>query len=131
MKRMVRILVGLIVLAIIGGNAKAQTEKRILFAKGKSSAAVKDTTGSLGVLYVVGAKSGQKLVLDLSPASKVGIRVEFDGSYGEMVLLRVKKGGHYEIGLEESGDYTIFVGSINNLPIRFSLTVKISKLTDI
>jgi hypothetical protein len=61
----------------------------------------------------------------------VGIRVEFDGSYGEMVLLRESKGGHYEIGLEESGDYRIFVGSNNNLPVRFSLTVKFSKLTDI
>ena len=131
MKRIVRILVGLVALAIIGGNAKAQTEKRIQFAKGKSSAVVKDTTGGFGIVYVVGAKSGQKLVLDLTPASKVGIRVEFDGLLGEMVLLREEKGGHYEIGLEESGDYRIFVGSINNLPIRFSLTVKISKLADI
>ena len=131
MKRIVRILIGLVALAIIGGNAKAQTTKRIQFAKGKSSAVVKDTTGGFGVTYVVAAKSGQKLVLGLTPAAKVGMRVEFDGSYGEMVLLREAKGGHYDIGLEESGDYTIFVGSINNLPVRFSLTVKLSKLTDI
>lgn len=131
MKRIVRILIGLIALAILGGNAKAQTEKRIQFAKGKNSAVVKDTTGRFGVFYVIRAESGQKLVLDLSPASKAGIRVEFDGSYGEMVLLREEKGGHYEIGLEESGDYRIFVGSINNLPARFSLSVKVSKLKDI
>lgn len=131
MKRIVRIFVGLIAMAIMSGNAKAQTEKRILFAKGKSSAVVKDTTGGYGANYVIRAESGQKLVLDLSPTTKVGIKVEFDGTYGEMVLLREEKGGHYEIGLEESGDYTIFVGSINKMPIRFNLTVRISKLADI
>jgi len=131
MKGVVRILVGLIAMAIIGGNAEAQTTKQIQFAKGKSSATVRDTTGRNGSIYVVRGKSGQKLVLDLSPVKQIGIKVEFDGTYGEMVLLREEKGGHYEIGLEESGDYTIFIGPISHLPIRFVLTVKISKLADI
>ncbi len=131
MRKVARILIGLIALAIMGGNADAQAEKRIQFAKGKSSAVVRDTTGGYGVIYVVSARSGQKLVLGLLPAARVGIRVEFDGSYGEMVLLREPKGGHYEIGLEESGDYRIYVGSLNNMPVRFSLTVRISKLADI
>ena len=67
----------------------------------------------------------------LPPASKVGIKVGFDGTYGEMVLLREEKGGHYKIGLEQSGDYTIFIGSNNNFPAGFTLTVKVKKMADI
>ena len=128
---MVRTFLILAAMAAIGAAVNAQAQKRIEFVKGKSSAVVSGTTGRFGVYYLVNAKSGQKLVLDLSPASTVGIKVEFDGTYGEMVLLREEKGGHYEIGLEESGDYTIFIGPISHLPIRFVLTVKISKLADI
>lgn len=118
------------IVLIYGVQANAQSPKRIQFAKGKSSVVVK-TTGSYGVTYVVRAKSGQKLVLDLTPVSKVGIKVETNGTYGEMVLLREERGGVYEIGLEESGDYTIFIGSNNNKSISFTLTVKITKLADI
>jgi hypothetical protein len=118
-------------MAAIGAAANAQAQKRIEFAKGKTSAVVSGVTGRYGVNYVVYARSGQKLVLDLSPALAVGTKVEFDGTYGGMVLLREQKGGHYEIGLEESGDYTIFIGSINNKPARFRLAVKTKKLADI
>jgi hypothetical protein len=111
--------------------AQDQTPIRIQFAKGKSAAVVKGTTGRYGVTYVVRAKSGQKLVLNLTPASKVGIKVETERADGLMVLLREERGGTYEVGLEESGDYTIFVGSTNNTPVAFTLTVKITKLADI
>lgn len=114
-----------------GVEIKAQASTRIRFAKGKISATVKGNTGSYGVSYVVRAKSGQKLVLNLTPASKVGIKVETDGAYGESVLLREERGGTYEVGLEESGDYTIFVGSTDNKPVSFNLTVKITKMADI
>lgn len=114
-----------------GVQANAQTPIRIQFAKGKSSAVVKGTTGSYGVTYVVRARSGQKMVLNLTPTSKVGIKVETESADGEMVLLREEKGGTYEIGLEENGDYTIFIGSTDNKPVSFTLTVKITKLSDI
>ena len=114
-----------------GAEAKAQSAKRIQFAKGKTSATVKGNTGSYGVTYVVRAKSGQKLVLSLTPASKVGIKVETTGRYGEMVLLNEERGGSFEVGLEESGDYTIFVGSTDNKPVSFVLTVKIARLADV
>ena len=81
--------------------------------------------------YVVRAKSGQKLVLDLTPTKQVGIEVETGGETGQMVLLREEQGGSYEVGLEETGDYTIFIGSKNNQPVTFTLTVKITKLIDI
>jgi hypothetical protein len=110
-------------------NASAQT--RIQFEKGKSSATVKASTGSGGVYYVVRAKSGQKMVVTLTPASNLGIKVETDGADGQQVLLREERGGTYEVGLEESGDYSIFVGSINHRSVAFTLTVKIVKMTDI
>jgi hypothetical protein len=128
---MVRTFLILAAMAVIGAAANTQAQKRIEFVKGKSAAVVSGTTGRYGVSYVVYARSGHKLVLDLSPALAVGIKVEFDGTYGEMVLLREQKGGHYEIGLEESGDYTILIGSINNNPSGFGLAVKIKKLADI
>src|SRR5215813_642753 len=87
---------------IYGTQAKAQAPKRIQFAKGQSSAVIKGTTGNYGVTYVVRAKSGQKLVLNLTPTSNIGIKVETIGAEGEMVLLREEKGGTYEIGLEEN-----------------------------
>jgi hypothetical protein len=114
-----------------GLQAAAQNPTRIRFAKGKSSAVVSGSTGTYGVTYIVRARSGQKLVLNLTPALKVGIKVETTGTDGQMVLLREEKGGFYEVGLEESGDYTIFVGSTNNKPVSFSLSVKITKLADI
>lgn len=132
MKR-IAILISLLIGFVItyGSVAKAQTIKRIEFAKGKSSATVKGNTGSYGMTYVVRAKSGQMLILTLAPTSKVGIKVETAGRDGNAVLLREEKGGTYEVGLEESGDYTIFIGSTNNKPVPFTLTVKIRKLADI
>lgn len=132
MKKVMILSLLLVSFALICTESKAQTTKRIEFAKGKNSAVVKGTTGIYGVTYVVRAKSGQKLVLNLTPAAKVGIKVETnDGRYWQKVLLREERGGIYEIGLEETGDYTIFVGSTGKQPASFTLTVKITKMTDI
>lgn len=132
MKKIVGLSLVLMTLAFIGGiQVKARSPKRIQFAKGKTSATVKGSTGAYGVTYVVGAKCGQKLILNLAPAQKVGIKVETRGRFGETVLLREERGGSYEVGLEESGDYTIFIGSTDNKPVSFSLTVKITNMTDI
>jgi hypothetical protein len=67
----------------------------------------------------------------LTPRSGLGIKVETEGIYGHAVLLREEHGGTFEVGLEESGDYTIFLGSINGKPAPYTLTVKIVKMTDI
>ena len=109
----------------------AQPPKRIEFAKGRNAAVVQGGTGAYGKTYVVRAQGGQKIVLTLTPRTGVGLKVETTGTYGEQVLLREERGGTYEIGLEETGDYTIFLGSINGRPAAFSLTVKIVKMTDI
>ena len=111
--------------------ARAQSPIRIRFAAGRSSAVVKGNTGAYGITYVVRARSGQKLVFDLLPASGVGIKVETNGRFGRTVLLRETRGGHYELGLEESGDYTIFIGSDDHKAVAFTLTVKTNKLADI
>jgi hypothetical protein len=130
-KKIMRALLLVVSVAICVGLVPAQTEQRIQFAKGQSSAVVKGTTGSYGASYVVRAKSGQKLILKLAPTSGVGIKVETDGRFGHMVLLREETGGTYEVGLEETGDYTIFIGSTGDKSVSFTLTVKITKMTDI
>ena len=112
-----------------GGDALAQTAKRIQFAKGKSSATVKGNTGNYGVSYTIRARGGQKLVLDLAPARGVGIKVT--NADGSEVLLREERGGFFEVGLETGGDLTIFVGATGNRPAAFTLTVRITNMTDI
>jgi hypothetical protein len=112
-------------------NTNGQEPTRIQFAKGKTSATVQGATGNNGKYYVVRARGGQKIILTVTPRSGVGVKVETNGSHGEQVLLREERGGIYEVGLEESGDYTIFLGSTNGKSAAFTLTVKIVKMTDI
>ena len=112
-------------------SVQAQQPVRIEFAKGKISKVITGNTGSYGTTYVVRARSGQKIVLKLLPTSSVGIKVEHDGRFGQQLLLRETRGGTYEVGLEESGDYTIFIGANSNRPSAFTLTVSIVKLTEI
>ena len=119
------------VLTLWSTEVRAQTPKRIEFAKGKSSATVQGTTGQNGAAYLVRARSGQKLVLTLTPRSGVGIKVETIGRFGDMVLLREERGGTYEVGLEESGEYTIFVGTTSGKSAAFTLSVRIVRMTDI
>jgi len=130
MKRL-SIILAVSILLFAVQSAFAQDAQRIQFERGKSSAVVKGTTGEYGVSYVVKARSGQKIVLTLAPVSGVGIKVETDGGDGQNVLLREEKGGTYEIGLDADGDYTIFVGSTNGKSKAFTLTVKITKMTDV
>lgn len=130
--RKLQALILLLTLGIIAASPlAAQTERRIQFPKGKSSTVVKGMTGTSGVMYVIRARSGQKIVLDLAPSNGVGIKVGTVGRYGHQVLLREEAGGHYEIGLEEAGDYTIFIGSTDHRSIAFTLKVGITKLADI
>ena len=126
-----RLAIGfLFVAAMMLGSAEvsAQAPKRIEFGKGKSSATVRGTTGQI---YSVRARSGQMLVLTLSPRSGVGIKVESTGRFGHMVHLREERGGTYEVGLEESGEYTIFVGTTSGKSAAFTLSVRIIRMTDI
>ena len=120
----------LITLALNFG-IQVQSLQKINFAKGKSSATVKGSTGDYGATFVVRAKSGQKLTLSLTPVSTVGIRVETDGAEGQEVLLREERGGNFEVGLEETSDYTIFIGSTTGRPVSFTLTVMINRMTDV
>ena len=132
MRRKLSIAAWLLCLVAVSGlRTDAQARIRIQFPKGRSSVELKGSTGKFGITYLIRAKSGQKLVLDLSPASKVGVKVETVGRYGHMVLLREERGGHYEIGLEEAGEYTIFIGSTGRTPAAFDLKVAITRMTDI
>ena len=129
-----RLAIGFLFVAALmfwSANVSAQAPKRIEFGKGKSSAIVRGTTGQNGALYSVRARSGQKLVLTLSPRSGVGIKVEGTGPFGHTVLLREERGGTYEVGLEESGEYTILVGTTSGKSAAFTLSVRIVRMTDI
>lgn len=119
------------ILAAFTPTTFGQTEKRITFAKGRTSAVVKGTTGKYGTYYIVRAKQGQMLTLDVSPAARVGVKVETNGKFGHSILLREEHGGRFEIGLEEAGDHSIFIGSLSGKPVPFKLTVSIRKLADI
>jgi hypothetical protein len=110
-------------------DINAQGARRIQFAKGRSSATVRGNTGATGVYYDLRVRGGQKMSLYLSPASKVGIKIETAG--GREVLLREERGGSYELYFEESGDISIFVGSTSGRPVLFSLTVAIKKMADV
>jgi hypothetical protein len=130
--RKLQALILLLTLGIITATPlTAQTERRIQFPKGKSSTVIKGMTGTSGVTYVIRARSGQRIVLDLTPSNGVGLKVETVGRYGHQVLLREEAGGHYEVGLEENGDYTIFLGSTDRRSTAFTLKVAITKLSDV
>ena len=132
MKRIINLALIFTVLTVIYTvQVKAQEPVRIQFAKGKSSATVKGSTGKYGTTYVIRAKSGQKLVLMLSPTKNVGIDVRTQTRDGEVVLLQYEAGGTYRIGLDETGDVTIFIGATTRQPQNFTLTVKVAKLADI
>lgn len=131
MKRFKSLILMIAVAAIAASPLNAQAERRIQFPKGKSSTVVRGSTGGTGITYVLRARSGQKIVIDLSPAAGLGIKVETTGRYGHMVMLREESGGHYEVGLEESGDYTIFVGSTSGRPVSFVMKVGVTKLADV
>lgn len=121
----------LVIAALIfsnGFDARAQTVKALQFAKGKSSATVRGNTGNGGAYYNLRVKGGQKMTLSLSPSAKVGIRV--DSSNGE-VLLRRERGGSYVLYFEEGQGVSIFVGSTGGRSVPFTLTVAITRMTDI
>jgi hypothetical protein len=128
MKKIIGLILVLIALTFVSG-IEANAQMRIQFAKGKSAATVRGNTGSYGVYYTLRARGGQKIALDFSPAAKLGVKVEREG--GDEVLLRAERGGFYEIYLEEGGNFSIFVGSRSGDPVSFSLTVKITKMTDV
>jgi hypothetical protein len=111
--------------------ARADAPSRIQFARGKSSALVKGSTGDSGATYVMRVNGGQVLMLDLSPRAGVGIKVSLEGRDGLAVLLKEESGGDYELGLEETGDYTIFIGSTTGKSTSFALSVKTRKMKDI
>jgi hypothetical protein len=130
---MKKIISSLLVLAVLifsnGFDANAQTVKRIQFAKGKSSATVRGNTGSTGVYYDLRVKGGQKMTVTLSPAKGVGVKVERDG--GAEVMLREERGGSYTLYFEEGGEISIFVGSTSGKSVPFTLSVSVTRMTDI
>lgn len=129
MKKIISLALILMTFVFFSPN-ETNAQVRIQFARGRNSATVRGNTGSYGNHYVVRHRAGQKLALNLSPASsKVGILVQNDA--GDEVLLREYRGGYYEVYLEDSGDARILVSTTNGRSVPFTLTVTITNITDI
>lgn len=125
-KLLITLAIGIIFFAV--QNSSAQTATRIQFAKGTNLAVLKGKTRSQGVTYIVRAKKGQKMILNLVPTSNVGISVQTTLKSEEEgnVLLEGQTGGDYELDLQDSCDYKIIIGSDSDKPIPFTLTVEIT-----
>lgn len=112
-------------------NVSAQSEKRIRFAKGRTSATVSGVTGANGTYYILGARAGQKVTVTLTPRTGVGIKIEKNGPNGYEVLLDETRGGSYTIYLDAGGDFSIFLGSTDGRSKAFTMTVSITRMRDI
>lgn len=94
---------------VLAANAeiKAQTVKRVRFAKGATSATVKGTiTGYKYIDYKIGIRAGQVLSLELSPQNKAEL-VIFMPKGENMPDAAGISGGTMQI--DETGDYTVRV----------------------
>lgn len=127
---MSRLLITIIagILFVAAQNASAQSATRIQFAKNTNFAVLKGKTRLNGVKYVVRAKAGQKLLLTLTPISGVHLSVQTTRKTEEEgnELLYEENGGSYELDVPDSADYIIGVGTESEVPIPFTLTVKIT-----
>jgi hypothetical protein len=106
-------VIGLIAaLFMLFGNVSANGDKRIRFAKGRTSATVGGIVATGGrICYFAGARSGQTLTATVSSRSgKVQILESGETSYT------------YQI--EVTGDQSVCVDNIGNAT-RYSLTVAI------
>jgi len=104
MKRFRSLMLMMAVGMLVAAPLNAQGERWIQFPKGKSSTVVKGSTGTSGVAYVLRARSGQKIVLDLTPANGVGVKVETHRRYGQMVLPPHRSGRQSEVRLAATRD---------------------------
>jgi len=123
----VLITIGLGIFLFSVQTAFAQAPQRIQFAKGMNLAVLKGKTRSQGVAYIVKAKAGQKMILNLVPASNITISVQTTLKSEEEgnVLLDGQAGGDYELELPDTCDYKIIIGSDSDQPVPFTLTVEI------
>lgn len=95
------------ILFLSNTETKAQTVKRVQFAKGATSATVKGTiTGYRYIDYKIGIRAGQILSLELSPQNKAEL-VIFMPDGENMPDAAGISGGTMQI--EESGDYKVRV----------------------
>jgi hypothetical protein len=125
-KLFIALAIGVVLFA--AQSSSAQTDTRIKFGKGQSSTIVNGVTGMDGASYVIRLKGGQKMILNLTPATGAGIKVEADRMYGHVVLATGKKGGNYIAYTDEPGDCTIFIGATKHRSIPFTLAVTVVKM---
>ncbi len=118
------VVVALVVLSF-APLASAQ-ERRVKFARGRTSATLKGTVSSgRQVVYVLGASAGQTLVANVSTTSPNHDVVLTITGPGGVDLLGDPDTGFTGV-LPDSGDYRIHVGAIesNNAPFTLEVTIR-------
>lgn len=95
------------ILFAVNAEAKAQTVKRVQFAKGATSANVKGTiTGYKYIDYKFGIRAGQVLSLEISPQNKAELVIFMPD--GENMPDAAGIGGG-TMQIDETGDYKVRV----------------------
>jgi hypothetical protein len=107
----------------------AQKDQRIRFAKGSNSGIVMGviSTPNSGETYVIGAKTGQKMILefDAIDSAMPVIMVYPPGKTSEdSKILDEGSGGEYAVDLETSGDYRLFIGCGRKCTYTLKVTIK-------
>jgi hypothetical protein len=124
--RLVSALIWIMILLVVNVTL-AQKDKRIRFAKGSNAGIVKGVIRkpNSGEAYLIGVKTGQKMLLDFDADSAMPfIQVFPPGKTSEdSRLLDAGGAGEYSVDLETSGDYSIFIGCMR--PCAYTLKVSI------
>ncbi len=130
-KRLINFLTITLLAASIWTSAEA-APKPVMFAKGKSSAAIKGTVkGSDDIDYVLRAKAGQTLNVDLKASKGAAFfNVMPPNSTYEALFVGSNEGNHYSGTLPSDGEYIIRIYLMGNAkdsgkPVSYTINVGI------
>lgn len=120
-----RVAAAAMLLLLIAPWAPAQVERRVRFARGRTSAVLKGKiVNGEGVVYVLGAGRGQTLIANVSTTSpNHDVVFSIEGPDGAGLMEDVDTG--FTGTLPKTGDYRISVGAIESQNASFTLEVTI------
>jgi hypothetical protein len=121
--RIGRAAAAFLLLCSLAASAPAQ-ERRVRFERGRTSAVIKGTIShGREIVYVLGARAGQTLIVHVSTSSSNhDVVFSIKGPGGD---LTDDIGTDFSGELPRSGDYRIAVGAIESESANFTLEVTI------